>query len=89
MPSFWITFKGRNSACVEAEDEKTAMVAARIASGAQPIKAETLPHPADPRLVTKSYKDPKGREYNIPSFCYTPEKCAGDSCCHKQPSCVD
>ena len=89
MPSYWIKFKDRAPGCVEADDETAAMVAARVATIGLPISAMILPYPAEPRLITKMYKDSRGHEYNIPSFCFTPEQCCGKTSCPRRHSCVE
>jgi hypothetical protein len=89
MPAYWVTFKDRPAGCVEAQDETSALVAARIATRNNPVKAEILPYPANPRLVKKEYTDPKGHKYNCPSFCYKPEQCKGRTCCPQRYSCTE
>lgn len=89
MGTYWIRFKDGSCGCVEAIDEESALVSARMVSGKEPVKLDILPYPASPRLVAKKYKDKKGREYHIPSFCYRPEQCKGNSCCPQKYSCTE
>jgi len=81
MGSYWVEFKDRGAGCVEADDEKSAMVAARIETRKNPAKATVLPYPADPRIVKRLHTSPSGKQYHIPSFCYRPNECKGKTCC--------
>lgn len=89
MTAYWVKFSDRRPGCVEADDKNAAMIAARIETKAHPISAESLPYPAEPRIVHKLYTDPSGHKYRIPSFCLHPEKCKGSSCCPRNYSCVE
>lgn len=91
MPAFWVKFQGHAPGCVEVDvdDPDIAMVAARLAAGREPVSAARLPYPAEPRIVRKLYTDPNGNGYHIPSFCYSPRHCAGQTLCPHRHSCVD
>jgi len=97
MTIYWVKFSKiynkdviyrDSSGCVEADDEMSAMVAARIAGYGEPVKAERLPYPADPRLIKKE-REWDGKKYYMPSFCYKPTQCKGKTSCPMRLSCVD
>jgi hypothetical protein len=83
MPSFWIHFSRHRAACVEAEDFRDAEQLAFSLTGERPIKMDTLPYPANPRLnqVIGLSGSP------TPTFCYAPDRCAGCSSCPRDPAC--
>lgn len=87
MGAFWCVFDNGRSGCVEADDFTAAQVAARVAGLGTVKDIKVLPYPAEPRLITKTYENPSGTRYTIPSFCYTPRECCGKTCCPKRRSC--
>lgn len=73
---FWVTFKGRAAACVEAPTEADARTAAAAITGAEVVAVKRIPYAATPRLSPFSH--PK---YGVmPAFCFRPEQCRGTSC---------
>lgn len=75
---FWVDFKDRQSACVEAPTEAEAT---EIAAGfGTVVKVQTLPYPRSPRLGPKT---------DCPSFCYGGSECLGRTCCPKKRACDD
>lgn len=89
MTAYWIEFKDRPSGCVEADDETTALIAARLETSNKPVKATRIPYPAEPRIVKKLNKTEHYGDFYTPSFCSSPEKCKGHSCCPKSYSCTE
>lgn len=82
MTAYWVKFKNRSSGCVEAETAEAAMEAVREFN---PVSAERLPYPANPRLVVHEHE----KWGKTPSFCYKPEQCKGRGSCPQRPSCVE
>lgn len=80
MTPYWVTFKTKAAACVEALDEDAAMEIGSRACGDEAVKAERLPYPASPRL---------GPTSNCPSFCWRPTECVGRTCCPRNRACDD
>jgi hypothetical protein len=87
LPAFWVSFRdGKQpaAACIEADDLPSALAQAEQITGRKPHAAETLPYPAEPRL--NKHDGPWGI---CPSFCYRPERCAGNTSCRERRSCTD
>ena len=78
MVPYWITFEGRNSACVFASSRQEATDKAAQLTGATVIGATSLPYAAQPVLNRNESKEP--------TFCYDPEGCAGWTYCRKIPA---
>ena len=96
--SYWVTFEDGTSGCVEfkfdgteawPERQERVKAATEAELSRKVSKVESLPYPANPRLITVEYEDTKGRKYNCPSFCFSPRECAGSSSCPKRYSCSD
>lgn len=86
MQAFWITFKGRSSACIQADDEASAVVEAATITGCEVTRCHRLPYPASPRLNEPI--NPNTGEVT-PDFCYKPGECAGRSSCPQNYSCTE
>ena len=82
MRAYWVKFADRRPGCIEAEDVDAAIEAAK--AHGDPLGCEILPYPADPRLGEVALY----RGQPCPSFCYTPNRCAGGTYCKKRPSCT-
>lgn len=86
----WVTFKnGHKPGCVEVkyipgqtndEIRSRIVIAAEVETGDEVDQVETLPYPANPRLVRVS---------DCPSFCHQPTICAGWSSCPRDRACSD
>lgn len=85
MQSYWLTFIGRAAGCVQAESEYDAKLIGKHVGKAEVATCRILPYPAMPRL--SSYIHPVYGE--TPSFCYSPEKCAGKTSCPSNRSCTE
>lgn len=85
MRAYWVKFDGHKAGCVEAENESAAKVAGKELTGCEVSEVKSLPYPASPRL--NPWKHPKHGV--CPSFCFNPEKCAGNSSCPQRMSCVE
>jgi hypothetical protein len=82
MAAYWVTFVGRESACVEGDEKFSvdeATVLATKITGAQVKGIAEIPYPASPQL------NPRG----IPPFCYTPDECSGRGACPKPYACSE
>ena len=71
--SYWVHFEDRKPGCVDKLED-----AAQFGKVKQ---SWPLPYPAEPEL-TKAAN-------GCPPFCYTPEQCKGNSCCHKNYACSE
>lgn len=85
MQSYWLTFKGHAAGCVDAESEYDAKLIGKHFTKVDVETCRTLPYPASPRI--SAYVHPVHGK--CPSFCYSPEKCAGRTSCPGNRSCVD
>ena len=82
---YWVRLniggKRQSAYCIEATDEAgVAAIVKTVLPDASILATSTLPYPAQPRLGPRS---------DIPSFCYSPNECAGKSCCPKNYACDD
>lgn len=85
MPAYWFKFEDGGTGCIEAETQAEAEEIAETKLCRTTVKCDVLPYPAQPRLHV--VPDP---EYGpCPSFCYTPETCAGKTSCPHRYSCVE
>jgi hypothetical protein len=73
---YWVRFADHAPGCVEAVTKDEA--GERAAKFGKVEKIQSLPYPANPRLDVRS---------DCPSFCYSPESCAGRRACPKHYSC--
>jgi hypothetical protein len=89
MHAFWVTFDGRQSACVEAKDETEAKQLAKELTGKEAKTVNILPYPAEPRLNKPTHECTDGSSISIPSFCYSPASCAGRTACPRRLSCTE
>jgi len=87
--AYWITFKGRGSACVEAAGVEAAKAVAAKLTDAEVVDAKLLPYPAEPRLNKHQHEFTDGRKRVCPSFCYSPRECAGRSSCPQRYACSE
>jgi len=78
VTAYWATFTDASPVCVEAASEAVARVYAEKRGTVAEIKR--LPYPASPRI---------GDMTQCPSFCYTPNTCAGRGSCPKDRACND
>lgn len=85
MRPYWIRFTGRISGCVEAVNAKAAMKIAAKATGAEPVGADRIPYPAEPRINVFKYPEHGA----CPSLCYSPERCRGKTSCPKSYACSE
>lgn len=80
MRYWWIELDNGRRVCADAETEEEAL---KPAHGIRPARViGRLPYPAEPRLNPRPTSPGSG--ITCPSFCYTPNECAGKSCCPKQ-----
>jgi hypothetical protein len=85
MKSYWVKFEGAKSGCVEAESDYDAKLIANHVTKCQVKSVVILPYPAEPRL--SAYAHPV--HGMTPSFCCSPEKCAGKTSCPSNYSCTN
>lgn len=76
----WIV--GSKRICVFADSANEAREIATLA-GIDVVSAEMLPYPSTPQL------NPDRNTSGCPAFCWTPNACAGKSCCMKDSACDD
>lgn len=77
---WWVKFEERKPACIEAKSEEDALARAReLVPLNRVMEIDALPYPAEPRLNRTSI---------CPSFCWTPERCAGRTSCPRRPCCT-
>ena len=79
MSAYWVRFTEGRCVCVEAEGADKARGLATSETGWEITSCAILPYPADPRV---------GPQSGMPSFCYTPQRCAGNTSCPTDPSCT-
>ncbi len=85
MSAFWVRFSsGPRAMCVEAKTEALARERAATVGVVRDIR--TLPYPAEPRMSPHE-QDAAGGE--CPPLCYSPDKCAGYTCCPKDYACSE
>lgn len=80
MRPFWVTFKTKASACIEAKSEDEARTLGAELRGDEVTRAQILPYPALPRLGVQS---------DCPSFCHSPRQCAGRTSCPQNYACSE
>jgi len=78
MRSYWVTFTDHTHGSCDGDSEKDASATASIITGKIVESCEVLPYRAAPVIW---------RAYDTPSFCYTPEMCAGRRSCPHGPAC--
>ena len=78
---YWVTFVGRDPACVEARSEPEAGGLARVITGMAVTLVRRLPYPAEPRIAKVRMA--------TPSLCWQPEKCAGHTACPRDYACSE
>lgn len=83
MSNWWITFADNEPACAGMSTFKEAYELGDAVG--EVVNIERLPYAASPRLDDKV----GWGEGQMPSFCYTPQKCRGRGSCPNCPSCVD
>lgn len=85
MRSYWVTYNGTQTGCIEATDEKAAAALTKEITGFDATSVKDLPYPANPRL--NKYEHPS---YGVcPSFCFAPATCCGRTSCPQSYSCVE
>lgn len=89
MTAYWVVLDNGTRGCIEADDETAAKAAAQSILCRTIKDIYTLPYPANPRLIMKKYNGRDGRQYEIPSFCHSPEKCKGKGSCPNDYACND
>lgn len=85
MTPFWITFEDNTKACCEGTNNHHAEIIAAHLTGKKVTNSQRLPYPAVPLIW--QFNDPVTG--SCPPFCYTPNECAGASCCRKNISCSE
>lgn len=78
MTPYWITWKDGSGCCVEADSMEEIEAYCKKIRGVGPASVMSLPYPADPRI---------GPTTDCPSFCRSPELCAGFHACPHSRSC--
>ncbi|AGF91038.1 hypothetical protein SXHG_00016 [Synechococcus phage MRHenn-2013a] len=79
MHSYWVRFKDGKKGCIQADGREAAYIEAE--SLGEVVSFQPLPYPASPRIGNNND--------GCPSFCYDPDRCAGNTCCHKSYSCTE
>jgi hypothetical protein len=77
--SYWLTFRGNESACVDAADATEASKLGAQLRGRIVAKCRQLPNPAEPRLNAL---------VPGPAYCHQPETCAGSYSCRARNDCA-
>lgn len=92
MKSWWVTFTDGTQVCCDGESAYDAKRIAehftkkKVAGGEyKDFDVKELPYPSS--KAAWRYEHPIHGA--IPSFCYTPNKCAGNSSCPRQPACSE
>jgi len=85
MQSYWLTFEDGKKSCVDADSEYDAEVIGKHLANCGVKAVRILPYPASPRL--HAYIHPVYGK--TPSFCCSPEKCAGKTSCPSNRSCTE
>lgn len=90
--SYWVTFVDGTEGCVEFQFDAPEPTADRLERvkrlteqelGRTVSKVDTLPHPANPRLIKVVHE-----KYGAcPSFCFQPRQCVGRSSCPRPYAC--
>lgn len=84
MAAFWLKPEEGKSVCVEAGNADAAITFFYNSTGIGTVRCNVLPYPAEPRFNRAQH--PWGE---TPSFCYTPEKCKGNTSCPGRRSCTE
>lgn len=85
MNSYWLKFTECPSGCVEAEDEEKAAAIGKSVTGFDAVSVQRLPYPANPRINNVAHPT----HGVTPSFCYSPERCCGNTSCPQRYSCTE
>jgi hypothetical protein len=86
---FWIMFKDRPSACVEAPTGPEARELAEKLTGNVAVSSERIPYPAEPRLNRHLHTYSGGTQAECPSFCFAPHQCKGRTSCPQRYACSE
>lgn len=84
MAYYWISFADRPAGCVEASCLYAAQQIAAERTGYAPSGGQVLPYPAEPRLNRVAHQGQA-----MPSFCFDPQHCCGNTSCPKSHACVE
>ncbi len=92
MTAYWLTFTDGTKACCEGEGEYDAkriaekLTGKKVAGGEyRDIAAKVLPHPASP-IIWQLDHPVVGK---CPTFCHSPDKCAGRGSCPEPYACTE
>lgn len=92
MNGYWLKFTDGSSGYCEGESEFDAKriaekLTGKIVAGGKytDIAAQSLPYPANP-VIWQLDHPVSGK---CPAFCFSPEQCAGRTCCPKNYSCTE
>ena len=92
MKSFWLEFTDGSKACCEGASDYDAKIIAEKVTGKKvkggdfkDIAAKELPYPATP-VIWQLDHPAHGK---CPTFCYSPNTCAGRSSCPKDYACSE
>jgi hypothetical protein len=91
MNGYWITFTDGTKGYCQGSSAYDAKIIAEHITGKtvgggkyKDFTMDTLPYPANP-IIWQLDHPVSGK---TPAFCFSPEKCKGNSCCHSNPSCT-
>lgn len=79
LNSYWITFRGNTTACVDATSSDEAIKVGAQLKGRIVARCRQLPNPAEPRLNALAPG---------PAYCSQPDTCAGSHTCMKKFDCA-
>ena len=79
MKYFWVHLANGKRGCIGAPNASDATAIAESATGSKVGRIWTLPYPAKPQL----------NETECPPFCYSPEKCKGNTACPQHYACSE
>jgi len=84
MQSYWIKFTDGSKGCCDGQSEHDATHIAEHIKKKKVESIDILPYPASPTIW--QFEHPVNGK--CPTFCYTPEKCKGKTCCPNSPCCT-
>lgn len=76
---YWVEFENGRKGTIKAKDANDAKRIGLSIVGCEAIEVNTLPYPAEPKL----------NAIDCPSFCFSPERCKGQTSCPRLYSCTE
>lgn len=92
MNGYWLTFRDGSHGYCQGINEYDAKIIAEKLTGKtvgggqyRDISAKRLPHPANP-VIWQLDHPVHGKS---PAFCYSPDRCAGNTACQQMRACTE